>query len=486
MKKIFYILFTALLFLNINCTKKVEHKPTELEKIKERGKIVALTGYNAYSYFIYKGQPMGFEYELLNQFGKYLGVDVEIKVVKSLNDMFTMLAEGKGDLIAFNLTVTKERSKKVAFTHHTNTTTQVLVQRRPKNWRRMTLDQIRKKLITNPIDLEGKTVYVRSGSSYISRLKNLSDEIGGDINIVIADPDLTTENLIEMVAKGKIKYTISDENIARLDQASFTNIDISTKISLPQKIAWAVRKDAHQLLDTLNTWIDKILKKPTYYVIYNRYYKNRANFRRRLKSQYFSFTGGSISKYDSLLKIYAKKLGWDWRLLAAQVYEESQFNPDAKSWAGAVGLMQLMPITAKQYGVENRTDPNQSLNAGIKYLEWLNNYWSKYIKDQKEKIKFVLASYNIGLGHIIDARKLTEKYGGDPNKWDDNVEFYLLQKSKKKYYNDDVVTYGYSRGIETVEYVKDILDLYDHYKQFISTNGNLNKHLAINTRTSTN
>ena len=132
MKKIFYILFTALLFLNINCTKKVEHKPTELEKIKERGKIVALTGYNAYSYFIYKGQPMGFEYELLKQFGKYLGVDVEIKVVKSLNDMFTMLAEGKGDLIAFNLTVTKERSKKVAFTHHTNTTTQVLVQRRPK------------------------------------------------------------------------------------------------------------------------------------------------------------------------------------------------------------------------------------------------------------------------------------------------------------------------------------------------------------------
>ncbi len=480
-RKLLLSFFTLLIFINIGCQKKEERKPTELDKIKQRGKIVALTGYNAYSYFIYKGQPMGFEYELLHQFGNYLGVDVEINVVKNINDMFTLLNEGKGDLIAFNLTVTKERSKKVAFTHHTNTTTQVLVQRRPKNWRSMTLDQINSKIITNPIDLEGKTVYVRSGSSYISRLKNLSEEIGGDINIKIADPELTTENLIEMVAKGEIDYTISDENIARLDQASFTNIDISTKISLPQKIAWAVRKDAQQLLDTLNTWIDKILKKPVYYVIYNKYYKNRANFRRRLRSRFFSFTGGSISKYDSLLKIYAKKLDWDWRLLAAQVYEESQFNPEAKSWAGAVGLMQLMPTTAKQYGAENRTDPNQSLHAGIKFLKWLNNYWSKYIGDQNERIKFVLASYNIGLGHIIDARKLTEKYGGDPNKWDDNVEFYLLQKSKKKYYNDEVVTYGYSRGIETVEYVKDILVLYDHYKQFISAKGDFNKHLAINT-----
>lgn len=480
MKRLFYFFLAMLIFINIGCGKKEEHKPTELEKIKERGKIVALTGYNAYSYFIYKGQPMGFEYELLKQFGKYLGVDVEIKVVKNINDMFTLLNEGKGDLIAFNLTVTKERNKKVAFTHHTNTTTQVLVQRKPKNWRRITLDQIKRKIITNPINLEGKTVYVRSGSSYISRLQNLSDEIGGDINIVVADPELTTENLIEMVAEGKIDYTISDENIARLNKASFTNIDISTKISLPQKIAWAVKKDTHQLLDTLNTWIDKILKKPIYYIIYNKYYKNRANFKRRSKSQFFSLTGGSISKYDSLFKVYAKKLNWDWRLLAAQIYEESQFNPEAKSWAGAVGLMQLMPATAKQYGAENRTDPKQSLNAGIKFLVWLNKYWSKYIEDQNEKIKFILASYNVGLGHIIDARKLTEKYGGDPIKWDGNVEFYLLQKSKKKYYNDDVVTYGYSRGIETVEYVRDILDLYARYKQFISTKENSDKHLAIN------
>lgn len=478
-KKPLLFLFTLLIFLNISCSTDKKKKSTELEKIKERGKIVAITGYNAYSYFIYKGQPMGFEYELLNQFGDYLGVDVEIKVVKNITDMFKMLNNKKGDLIAFNLTVTSERSKKVAFTRYTNLTTQVLVQRRPNNWRSMTLDQINKLIITNPIDLEGKTVYVRSGSSYISRLKNLSDEIGGKINIKIADPDLTTENLIEMVAKGEIDYTISDDNIANLDQASFPDIDISTKISLPQKIAWAVRKTDHQLLDTLNTWLDNILKKPVYYVIYNRYYKNRNSFRVRSRSQYLSVTGGNISKYDSLLKVYAKKLNWDWRLLAAQIYEESQFNPDAKSWAGAVGLMQLMPNTAKQYGVDDLSDPKQSLDAGIKYLVWLDNFWKKSIKSQSERIKFVLASYNIGLGHIVDAQKLTEKYGGDPKIWDNNVEFYLLQKSKKKYYNDEVVTYGYSRGIETVEYVKDILDLYDHYKQFIGSKNQISKPLAL-------
>jgi len=478
-KKLLLSFFTILIFLNISCNKS-ENKSTQLDKIKKRGKIVAITGYNAYSYFIYKGQPMGFEYELLNQFGDYLGVEAEIKVVKNITDMFKMLNNKKGDLIAFNLTVTNERSKKVAFTRFTNTTTQVLVQRRPKKWQNMTLDQINKLIITNPIDLEGKTVYVRSGSSYISRLKNLSDEIGGKINIKIANPDLSTENLIEMVSNGEIDYTISDENIAHLNQASFPDIDISTKISLPQKIAWAVRKQDHQLLDTLNFWIDNMLKNPVYYVIYNRYYENRNSFRRRSRSEFLSVNGSKISEYDSLLKVYAKKLNWDWRLLAAQIYEESQFNPEAKSWAGAVGLMQLMPNTAKQFGIENRADPKQSLKAGIKYLEWLNKYWGEKIEIQEERIKFVLASYNIGLGHIVDAQKLTEKYGGNPKKWNENVEFYLLQKSKKKFYDDEVVTYGYSSGIETVEYVKDVLGLYDHYKKFISSIKQSKKTIALN------
>ncbi|MCF8242944.1 MAG: transglycosylase SLT domain-containing protein, partial [Melioribacteraceae bacterium] len=209
-------------------------------------------------------------------------------------------------------------------------------------------------------------------------------------------------------------------------------------------------------------------KQNDYYVIYSKYYKNRNAFRRRTESEYFSKNGSKISKYDDLIKEYAQELGWDWRILASLIYQESQFDPTAKSWAGAQGLMQLMPATAKQYGVEDVTNPYQNLRAGINYLKWLDNYWKEYVADQNERIKFVLASYNIGLGHIQDAMRLAEKYDGDPETWYDNVEKFLLSKSKKKYYNDPVVRNGYALGRETSKYVREIFERYEHYLQFIS------------------
>jgi membrane-bound lytic murein transglycosylase F len=130
--------------------------------------------------------------------------------------------------------------------------------------------------------------------------------------------------------------------------------------------------------------------------------------------------------------------------------------------------MQLMPSTAAMYGVSDMNDPYQSLKAGISYIEYLDEFWSDEITDSLERIKFVLASYNIGPGHIVDARNLAEKYGADPNKWFDNVETYLLKKSKNKYYNDDVVRLGYAKGTETVKYVKEVLERYEQYRQFIS------------------
>ena len=130
--------------------------------------------------------------------------------------------------------------------------------------------------------------------------------------------------------------------------------------------------------------------------------------------------------------------------------------------------MQLMPETAQQFGVTDMTDPVQSLQAGVAYLDYLDDYWSEMIEDSTERMKFVLASYNIGPGHIVDARNLAEKYGADPNIWEDNVEKYLLNKSKHKYYNDEVVKLGYAKGTETVKYVREVLQRYEQYKQFIS------------------
>ncbi|MBN1638082.1 MAG: transporter substrate-binding domain-containing protein [Ignavibacteriales bacterium] len=469
MKKLKLIFTLLMIILLLSCSEKEEIPDIDLEQIREKGKLVALTGYNAYSYFIYRGQPMGYEYELIKKFADHLGLELEITVVRDIDKMFEMLNAGEGDIIAYNLTVTLDRKEKVEFAHHHNLTNQVLVQRKPDNWQKLSKEQLADSLITNVVDLINDTIYVEKGSSYIERLNNLQEEIGGTFHIVEVEPEVSTEDLIEMVSVGKINCTVADENIALLYQGYYSNIDIQTEISLPQKIAWAVRKNSPKLLKELNRWIEDMRRKPEYATIYKKYFLSQSSIQRRMESEFLSIKGGKISRYDDLIKEHSKKINWDWRLVASVVYQESQFHPSAQSWAGARGLMQLMPAVVEQYNVTDPYDPYQSINAGTKYLNWLNKYWSDYIKDEEERIKFVLASYNCGFGHIIDARNLAEKYGSDPNVWFKNVEVWLLNKSKSKYYRDVVVRYGYCRGIETVNYVPDVLNRFDHYKKLIKS-----------------
>jgi membrane-bound lytic murein transglycosylase F len=148
------------------------------------------------------------------------------------------------------------------------------------------------------------------------------------------------------------------------------------------------------------------------------------------------------------------------------MYQESRFKPQAQSWAGAQGLMQLMPPTARQFGVRDANDPEDNVRGAVKFIEWLTNYWDDIILDENERLKFILASYNTGHGHVEDARRLAEKYGDDPNLWEE-VAYWLLQKSKAEVYNDPVVKYGFARGLEPVLYVRHILDRYEHYRQFV-------------------
>jgi membrane-bound lytic murein transglycosylase F len=432
----------------------------DLPQINKRGNLVALTAYNANSYFIY------FEYELLKLLADHLKVDLEIVIVHNLDQIFNKLNEGVGDIIAYNLTITKKRLRKVSFTDHHSVIRQVLVQKLPHNWHNMKRHEIDNTLITNPIDLIGKKIHVRKGSSYYSRLVNLSDEIGGDIDIVEVPGDVSTEELIRQVAEGEIEYTVCDENLAMINQIYYSNIDIRTAISFPQRIAWAVRKNSPLLEEAIGRWLDQLKREPTFNVIYNRYYQNERYFRQRIKSEYLSTTGGKISPYDSLIQSGAQKLGWDWRLIASQIYQESQFDPRAKSWVGATGLMQLMPRIGREFGAKNLYNPSQNIAAGTNFLQWLEEYWEE-IPDSLEKMKFILASYNAGQGHVQDARRLAEKFDKDPYKWDENVAELMLKKSQEKYYTDEVVEFGYCRGDEPVNYVKDILDRYDHYQRFI-------------------
>lgn len=443
----------------------------DLAAIKERGYLIAVMENSSTGLFVYKGKTMGYEYELLQLFCKELGVELKIEITQNLNEAFEKLNSGAGDVLAYNLTITKERKKRISFTHYHNLQRQVLIQRKPANWREMKLHEIEATLIRNPVDLIGKEVVVKPYSSYYDRLVNLSDEIGGDIKIVPGESNVEIEKLIKAVAEGQIDYTVAEEDIALVNSTYYPIIDIKTAVSFPTQIAWGVRKNADSLLSSLNNWIVKMRKTTDYYVIYDKYYKSSKSSLKRSRSKYSTINGksGDISPYDSLIQEAADTLGWDWYLVAAQIYKESKFNPEIKSWAGAIGLMQVMPRTGSEYGVQDLYSPERNIYAGTQHLLWLQRQWEFKIEDKDERVKFVLASYNVGLGHVQDAVRLTEKYGGDITSWND-VSDYLLKKSYKKYFNDPVVGYGYCRGSEPIDYVKKIFDIYQNYKEIINSN----------------
>ncbi|MGQ0826923.1 MAG: transporter substrate-binding domain-containing protein [Bacteroidota bacterium] len=446
----------------------------DLDEIKKRGKIVALTDNRSTSFYIYRGDSMGYEYELLSAFAKEIGVKLEIRITRNKDSIFDQLTKEGVDIIAANLAVTNERLQIVDFTEPFMQVPQVLVQRKPNGWENMTRDEMNDKLIRNPIDLSGKNICVRKGSSFYARLQNLSEEIGEQINIIQVPGEYDTEQLIAKVANGEIDYTIADENVALNNQAYYSNIDVETAISFPQKIAWAIRKSSPGLTKELNNWIEKIKTNNTNTLVLNKYFKPRKKKASIYETKYLAYAGGTISAYDDLIKTYSQKIDWDWKLLASMICQESRFSPTARSWAGANGLMQLMPGTAKRYGLDTiDATAEQSLIAGTSYILDLDKYWRNHIPNKQERIKFVLASYNAGLGHIIDARNLAIKYNKEPNIWHSNVEDMLLQKSNPTIYNDPIVKCGYCRGQEPYLYVKEILHRYQYYKKARSANESL-------------
>jgi membrane-bound lytic murein transglycosylase F len=438
----------------------------DLDAIKRRGVLKAIVVGGPTSFFVYRGQTMGFEYELLQKFAEHIGVDLEIIAAKDFNVLGEWLNNGKGDIVAHAFAPTKTRKKTFSFTNYLYLTQQVLVQRKPNNWRKLKLHEIEKTLKKDVIDLINDTISVRNYSSYKMRLENLMEEIGGDIIIDKVDSNITTDELIEKVSSGEIKYTIADNTLAEMHAFHYKNIDVSTAVSLSQKASWVLRKNNTQLKEVLNQWIRKTKRTSDFYTIYNRYYKNRQTIKTHTQSDYFLNDSGKLSPYDDLIKTYAENLPWDWLMLASQIFQESRFKPNAQSWAKAQGLMQIMPITAKELGVTDTSNPEESIKAGTRYLLKLWNQW-EHIKDFETRLKFTLGSYNAGINHIIDAVTLTKLTHGNPNLWDNHVEQSLLNLTKRKYYTKEGIKYGYVHGLEPVTYVKDIFERYNLYKQLL-------------------
>jgi membrane-bound lytic murein transglycosylase F len=454
-----FVLFLPFLF-SCNFEKFRLHPSGEmardLDEIASDGRLKVVTEFNSVNYFIYRGKPMGFQYEVLQELSNHLGIPFDVKVNNDLNRNFEDLKVGQVDLIASNITITEDRLNNVAFTTPFGQVRQVLVQRTPGKGGSATSASY----VSSAIDLGGKTVYVRRHSVHAERLRSLALQIGKTINIV--EVPVETEQLIRMVSKKEIDFTVADEDIALVNQTARSGLDVSVIISFPQDYAWAVRTGSKQLKSEIDEWLSVFKKSRKYAILYNKYYSS--NQRSGIvESAYYSPETGRISPYDEILKKEGSRIGWDWRLLASIMYQESRFNPSAESHAGAFGVMQLMPSTARRFGVDQNSTTEAHIRAGIRFVHWLDIQLEKQISDSEERSKFVLAAYNVGLGHVQDAIRLTEKYGKSPVIWEDNVEYYLLKKSDPKYFSDPLVKHGYAKGTETYRYVRDIMYRYNHY-----------------------
>jgi len=410
---------------------------------------------NSTNYFIYKGLPMGYQYEILNLMAKDLDFNLNFILENSLDKGLNMLKDGEIDLLAVNLTVTEKRKKSMNFTESFLRTNQVLVQKNNS------------KLIRDVLDLKDKTIHVLKSSSFYERVKDLSEEIGSNIYIEVVE-NSNEEELMAKVASGEIDYTIVDSNTAEVNAMFYGGLNVDLRVSGSQDLAWAINKHNPSLLKEVNAWLKAFNKTKKCKVLRQKYYSS-SRIGRRIKSDYFTQKTGIISNYDHLFKVKAKLINWDWKLIAAVSYQESHFNPSAKSHVGAFGLMQLMPNTAKMYDVDINSSPVENVDAGVKYLKYLEKQLMRKLDDKTDILQFTLASYNAGIGHVYDARELARKNGKNPDIWKDNVDFYLLNKSKSEYYNDPVVKYGYCRGAEPYHYVNSILNYYKHYQNLMLT-----------------
>jgi membrane-bound lytic murein transglycosylase F len=458
-------------------TTQVPPIPRDLPDIAAGRELRVLFTFNSTGYFIHRGATMGYEYELLQRFAADQKLRLVPVVVRDSRSLFERLNKGEGDVVAAQ--VTPGTSSGVAFTHGLYSTSPVVVQRKTDlppatkqvakalaRERAETADpqpvRIRARLIGTPSDLAGARVHLPQTSPYRSRLVELNHELSDDVEVV--EVDTTSDRLIQQTSEGDIAYTVAAENLAALKAGEYTNLIVKPAIGAPQQVVWAVRVTSPKLQATLDAWIDAKTRSGLFRILYRKYFEDRRGFTQRAASRYLTTETGRLSAWDDDFREFAKIPGWDWRLVASQAYQESRFQPSAKSWAGAVGLMQIMPATARELRV-NPANPRQSIEGACRYLWKLDQRYTE-IASERERVKFILAAYNVGAGHVEDARRLAKKFGDDPNQWDD-VAYWLIRKSKRSVYSDPVVKYGFARGTEPVTYVDVILDRYEHYRQFV-------------------
>ena len=469
MKKTLFFLSILFLFLGLtgcqNDAMVQEDEAMEkdtlsvMQHLQDKGKLIAVTNCGIINYNTSSSKPSGFEFELLSDFCKANNLELEMRVNENLDSCYRLLDSCEVDIVAIGIGSNKEMKRRFLLTDPILMQRSVLVQRLPKGWNKMsTANEVENQLLRSSVDLAGKTIHLPKGSHEVKLLEHLSDQIGDTIYIVECD-SLNSVDLVQAVASGQIDYTVVEEYVARMASIGLRGMDTKLNVSVEQPLCWAVRNHDNDssLLLALNSWIDGFEQRNLSRILAK--YVNKGNVFTTKKP-----SGNQLSGFDDLIKKAAKKIGWDWRLLASLIYQESRFRMDLESEKGAFGLMQLMPVVMERYEIDYDATPEEQLEAGGKLLTFLDESLQNKVADSTERVKFVLAAYNSGLGHVYDAQRLAVKYGKYPDVWDNNVDYFILNKSKKQYYNDTCCKAGYLRGSETFRFVEEVLDRYNQYQ----------------------
>lgn len=417
--------------------------PTTLETIEAKGYITMISRSGPTTYYQGAKGLTGYEYRLGEAFAEYLGVELRIKEENNLATMLNSVGSPVGDFAASGLTITHDRSKLVRFASPYLEISQQLLYRNgsPKP--------------TSIDDLLGKNILVVANSAHSERLHELSKQ----------HPQLRWKeqnnvdmiDLIEQVNNGDIDYTIVDSNAYDINRALYPNTLVAFDISEPQQLAWAFAKQTDRsLYNKAEAFFQQAANDGTLADLKERFYGHvdtismggALTFIKRLRHR--------LPKWEQQIKLAADQHLLDWKLLAAVSYQESHWNPRARSHTGVRGMMMLTRITAKEMGIKNRLDAEQSLDGGARYLNKILSRIPERIQGP-DRTWLALAAYNVGYGHMEDARILTERMGGNPDKWAD-VREHLPLLAKRQYYKS--LRYGYARGWEPVSYVENIRNFY--------------------------
>lgn len=441
------------------------------EDIKERGSIRLISPYNSSAYFIHRGVERGFDYEFLREFARSENLVLEVVIAREKDNPEQMLNRGEGDILAGQVEMPGNDAANPRYSQPYLHVNDIIVTSAESQNQLVSLDQ-----------LEGLTVHVRKSSRAHGGLLALQKQ-GSRLKIVPMEAAWDDEALLIAVSSGEIQSAVVDENHFKTAASYLDNLSAGPVVISGTSVSLGVRKNNPILLKKLNAFVESHIRwtgendarrSAFFATLMQRYFEDPEQVIRFKQPLTESKWAGSLSPFDKLVQPLAEEYGIDWKLIVAIMAQESLFDPQAKSWAGAVGLMQVMPKSAS-VAEQKLLDPETNVREGLKILSELNEAFA--FLDDPHRTAFMLAGYNAGIGHLNDARRVAMDLRKDPNKWED-VSAGFLKLMNRAYYEN--ARYGFCRGVETVRYVKEVMHRHKMYESVLNlADGPNNRKQAV-------